>query len=116
MDGAHVAAWGWGEVHNAYDARVRHVAGLLQLGLPVGTDVGGHRLPFSAYLATRVVELIVHTDDLACSVGVASVPPRRALSTALDALVDGSRSVHGDLALLRALSRPERAPGSISVF
>jgi hypothetical protein len=115
-DGAHVAAWGWEEVHNAYNARVRHVGELLQLGLPASTGLAGHDLPFSAYLATRVVELVVHTDDLSCSVGLGSAPPNLALLTALDALLDGSRSVHGDLAVLRALSRPERAPGDISVF
>jgi len=116
MDGAHVAAWGWEEVHNAYNARVRHVGEVLRLGLPATTGVAGHDLPFSAYLATRVVELVVHTDDLICSVGLASAPPHLALTTALDALVDGSRSVHGDLAVLRALSRPERVTGQISVF
>ena len=115
-DGAHVAAWGWEEVHNAYNARVRYVGELLHLGLPAATGVAGHDLPFSAYLATRVVELVVHTDDLICSVGLGGTPPNLALTTALDALVDGSRSVHGDLAVLRALSRPERAPGHISVF
>jgi hypothetical protein len=115
-DGAHVAAWGWEQVHNAYDARVQHVGGLLRHGLPAATDVAGQSRAFSAYLATRVVELIVHADDLACSVGLVSTPPGLALATALDALVDGSRSLHGDLAVLRSLSRPERAPGDISVF
>jgi hypothetical protein len=116
IDGAHVAAWGWKEVHNAYDARIRYVGDLLQQGLPGATDVSGRSFSFSAYLATRVVELIVHADDLACSVGLTGTPPSLALATALDALVDGSRSVHGDMAVLRALSRPERAPGGISVF
>jgi len=116
VDGAHVAAWGWEEVHNAYDARIRYVGGLLQLGLPASTDVGGDPLPFSAYLATRFVELIVHADDLACTLGLVSTPPGLALTTALDALIHGSRSLHGDLAVLRALSRRERAPRGISVF
>jgi hypothetical protein len=116
IDGAYVAAWGWEEVHNAYKSRVRMVSDLLERGLPAATEVGGHRLPFSSYLVTRVVELIVHADDLACSIGLVGTPPQVSLNTALDALVDGSRSAHGDLALLRALSRPERAPEGISVF
>lgn len=116
MDGAHVAAWGWEDVHRAYDDRTRRVEGLLQRGLPAAMDVGGHSLSFSAYLATRVVELIVHSDDLACSVGLVNAPPALALTTAVDALVDGSRSVHGDLTVLRALSRRERALDGISVF
>jgi hypothetical protein len=116
LDGAHVASWGWEDVHSAYDARVVLVEGLLQRGLPPGTGVAGQSIPFSGYLATRVVELIVHADDLACSVGLASTPPALALTTALDALVDASCSVHGGLTMLRALSRPERASGGISVF
>jgi hypothetical protein len=116
VDGAHVAAWGWEDVHNAYDARVLLVEELLRRGLPSGTGVAGQTIPFSAYLATRVVELVVHADDLACSVGLPSTPPALALTTALDALFDASVSVHGDLHVLRALSRPERAPDRISVF
>ncbi len=108
QDGAHVAAWGWEGVRSAYDARVRHVGELLQQGLPAATDVSGRSLFFSAYLATRVVELVVHADDLACSVGLTNTPPKLALTAALDALFEGSRTVHGDMAVLRALSRAER--------
>lgn len=62
----------------AYHARVRHVAGLLEGGFPPDLNVSGHCLPFSSYLATRVVELIVHTDDLVCSVGLSATPPSQA--------------------------------------
>jgi hypothetical protein len=116
LDGAHVAAWGWKDVHDAYDSRVDYVSGLLRQGLPPATDVSGRRLPFSEYLVTRVVELVVHADDVACSVGVVSAPPDLACTVALDGLIEGSRSMHGDVALLRALSRVERAPDNISVF
>ncbi len=116
VDAAHVARWGWEAVQSAFNARVRHVSGLLERGCPPELNVSGHRLPFSTYLATRVVELIVHTDDLVSSVGLSTALPSRAVTVAVDALVDGARSVHGDLAVLRALSRAERAPSDISVF
>lgn len=61
------------------------------------------------YLVTRVIELVVHVDDLAVSV---SVPPpdlpSDALGLAIDALVETARLKHGDLAVLRALTRRER--------
>jgi hypothetical protein len=61
------------------------------------------------YLRTRVVELVVHADDLATSLGVELAPPRPATcSVAIDVLVGVARIRHGDLAVLRALTRRER--------
>lgn len=61
------------------------------------------------YLITRLVELSVHMDDLALSAGVPTPPlPHAALDIAIDALVSTARHRHGDLAVLRALTRRER--------
>jgi hypothetical protein len=61
------------------------------------------------YLRTRVVELVVHADDLAASVGVEPVPPQPATTAvAIDVLVGVARIRHGDMAVLRALARRER--------
>lgn len=61
------------------------------------------------YLLTRIVELLVHTDDLAASVGLASPAlPERAVDLALCHLLDVARLRNGDLAVLRAFSRRER--------
>ena len=70
------------------------------------------------YLRTRVVELVVHADDLAASVGVAPMAPRPETGKiAIDALVDVARIRHGDLAVLRALARRERDPvGALRVL
>jgi hypothetical protein len=63
------------------------------------------------YLRTRVVELVVHADDLAASIGVELVPPQPATCrVAIDVLVDAARIRHGDMAVLRALARRERGP------
>ncbi len=74
-------------------------------------------LPTDDFLVVRLMEIVVHADDLACSVGVAApafspevVEPVLALLAAL-----GARR-HGQAAVLRTLSRHERSAGSISAF
>jgi Mycothiol maleylpyruvate isomerase N-terminal domain len=70
---------------------------------------GGLVMTLDEYLRTRVVELVVHADDLAASVAVAPVPPQPATGTvAIDVLVGVARIRHGDLPVLRALARRER--------
>ncbi len=66
------------------------------------------------YVATRVVELLVHSDDLAVSTGLPeiSVPPGSA-DIAIEALVLVARARHGDVAVLRALARRERSNAEI---
>ena len=72
---------------------------------------GGLVLVLDEYLRTRVVELVVHADDLAASIGVELVPPQPATCrVAIDVLVDVARIRHGDMAVLRALARRERDP------
>ena len=71
----------------------------------------GHGLvvTLSEYLRTRVVELVVHSEDLALSVGVTPVPPTpAAASVAIETLVEVARARHGDVPVLRALARRER--------
>jgi len=78
------------------------------LGRPVRV-AGGLVMTLDEYLRTRVVELVVHADDLAASVGVELVPPQPATTAvAIDVLVGVARIRHGDLAVLRALARRER--------
>jgi hypothetical protein len=61
------------------------------------------------YLETRIVEALVHTEDLALSVGIEPPPPPDdALDIAIGHLVNVARSRHGSVAVLRALTRRER--------
>lgn len=70
---------------------------------------GGLVLTVEEYLRTRVVELVVHADDLAASIGAGLEPPRAATAAvAIDVLVQVARLRHGDMAVLRALTRRER--------
>lgn len=69
----------------------------------------GRVLLLDEYLKTRLVELTVHMDDLALSVGV-STPrePADAYTVAIETLVHVATRRNGPLIVLRALSRAER--------
>ena len=74
-------------------------------------------LPFAItvadFTATRVVELVVHGDDLATSVDADFEPPAAAADMAVAVLVSAARANHGDLAVVRALARRERAAADV---
>lgn len=72
--------------------------------------LGDLSISLDEYLRTRIVELVIHTEDLALSVGLpeaAKFAPVVA-TVAIDTLVDLARFRHGDWAVLRALARRER--------
>lgn len=76
---------------------------------------GPWALTLDDYLVTRVLEVAVHCDDLAVSVGVTTpVLPAAALAPVLDVLCLMSVRRHGALAVLRAFSRAERAPRTVA--
>lgn len=73
------------------------------------TVFGGRIMLLDEYLVTRVVEAVVHADDLAVSCGIETpVLPDDAYELAIRTLVDIGRARHGDLAVVRALARRER--------
>jgi hypothetical protein len=70
---------------------------------------GAMELPLDEYLVTRIVELTTHTDDLALSVGRPTPEPDPVAATlAVHCLVSLARRRHGDIAVVRALTRRER--------
>lgn len=70
---------------------------------------GGMVLDLDDYLVTRLVELTVHGDDLAVSLGAAPPPlPPEATALVIATLVEVARLRHGDVAVVRALTRRER--------
>jgi hypothetical protein len=81
-------------------------------GEPATTRIAvtaGMVLPLDEYLVTRMVELVTHTDDLAVSVGIPSPEPDPVAATlVIHCLVSLARRRHGDLAVVRALTRRER--------
>jgi uncharacterized protein (TIGR03083 family) len=81
------------------------------------TVFGGMSMALDDYLDTRVVELLVHLDDLAASLGLDMPPvPPRAGQRAIAVLADLAARRHGLPAVLRTFARAERAPGSISAL
>ncbi len=69
------------------------------------------------FLITRMMEIAVHSDDLAVSVGLPTpgLPPG-VLDPVLDLLTQLAVRRHGATAVLRAFSRAERAPARITAF
>jgi uncharacterized protein (TIGR03083 family) len=77
----------------------------------------GWALSTSDYLTTRMMEMVVHADDLASSVGLPTPEfPDEVLAPVLALLTGVASRRHGATAVVRALTRPQRAPGSISAF
>jgi hypothetical protein len=70
--------------------------------------------PLGGYLASRVVELVVHSDDLATSAQLPPLSlPRSAASMVIDTMVELVRGRSGDLEVIRALARRERAKDGV---
>lgn len=82
------------------------------------TAFAGLVLTFDDLLICRCVELTVHTDDLCASLGIDTPPlPPGATELTIETLVGAARLRHGDLAVLRALTRRERdAPEALRVL
>jgi len=77
----------------------------------------GWSLTLPDWLVTREMEIVVHSDDLAASVGLATPEfPESVLTPVLALLTGVAVRRHGQAALVRALSRPQRAPSSVSAF
>jgi hypothetical protein len=78
---------------------------------------GPWALTLDDYLTTRLLELAVHGDDLAASLGVEPPAlPAGGLDMVIGVLCGLAARRHGPAALIRALSRAERAPKTISAL
>ena len=65
-------------------------------------------------LRLQVLDVVVHLDDLAVSLGrPGGEAPEGASTIAIDAMLEAARSQHGDRAVIRALSRRERSAEGI---
>jgi uncharacterized protein (TIGR03083 family) len=117
--GHRLADHGPGNLSEQFEALVDRLAIRLarepvdRLVKPFGSGV----LRLDDYLETRVVELVVHHDDVAASIGLDPDIPPDCLELAVVHLIGVARHRHGDLAILRALARRERdATGALRVF
>jgi hypothetical protein len=75
------------------------------------------KLLLPRHALTRIVEFAVHVDDLSVSVGIPipNLPPQ-VTDTVLVLLTRLAAHRHGPTAVLRALSRAERAPATFAAF
>ncbi|QSB06815.1 maleylpyruvate isomerase N-terminal domain-containing protein [Natronoglycomyces albus] len=77
----------------------------------------GYGISLDDYLATRIMEMAVHLDDLATSLEINEVELNTsAARTAIALLANLSIARHGSLNLIRALARSERARGDITAL
>ncbi len=80
-------------------------------------DWQGWSLSVEDFTVTRLMEMLVHGDDLAASVGLETPDfPEEAARRVLSLLTEVAVDRHGQTALVRTLSRPQRAPESVSAF
>ena len=104
------------------DRFAKSMAWLRERALPLDAattvEMFGRVLPIDDCAAACLLELVVHADDLAVSVGLEPVVfSEPAIDLVVVTLSRISRKRHGDVAVIRSLSRPERAPAhGISAF
>lgn len=109
--GEELAAGGQGALVEKLDRLITRLSERLTTEPPqrLMSVAGDRPMRLDEYLITRIVELVVHADDLAVSVGrETDMLSPSALNLTIAALVDVARYRHGDLAVVRALSRRER--------
>jgi uncharacterized protein (TIGR03083 family) len=84
---------------------------------PVLVPWQGWALRRDDFLVMRMMEITVHSDDLAASVGItAPTLPDDVLGPVLALLTRLAVRRHGQSAVVAALTRAERAPGAINAF
>ncbi len=94
--------------------RTLAAVGALDDDAPVVTPFGTLRL--ADYLSTRILEMVLHTLDVARAVGISVVPGRSALTVTLS-LLAGIAEEHGDgVAVVLALSGRQPLPDGYSPF
>lgn len=70
---------------------------------------GGIAMRLDDYLTTRLVEIVVHADDLTASLDLPEPTFEPAVTDmVIDVLVTMARRTHGDLAVIRSMTRRER--------
>ncbi|WP_369236427.1 maleylpyruvate isomerase N-terminal domain-containing protein [Streptomyces sp. R21] len=109
--------------HEALLGRVREAAGWLRAELaevPAGRPIrvpswGDWSLDLDDFLLTRLLELVVHADDLAHSVGLPTPEfPEHVTAPVVELLSRLAVRRHGTVDVIRGLARTERAPASIA--
>ncbi|WFE53333.1 maleylpyruvate isomerase N-terminal domain-containing protein [Micromonospora sp. WMMD1155] len=106
------------ELADAVDAAIAELRATVAAQSPDRiVDLGDWGLKVDDFLLTRVMELVVHTDDLAVSLGLPTPPmPATATEATIQLLSSLAAWRHGSLNVIRALARQERALTAISAL
>lgn len=76
--------------------------------------LGDRMLTLDDFCRTRMIEIGMHIDDLAHSVGLETPQLQPAVTAeVIDIVVDIARHLHGDWAVIHALARAERSAGDV---
>lgn len=109
-----------GAGHAGVAARAREVADELATRLPAEPDdrligaLGGRMLTLDDFCRTRMIEIGMHIDDLAHSVGTDTpVLGTDVTGEVIDIVLGIARHLHGDWSVIHALARAERSPGDV---
>ncbi len=101
--------------HDELAAKAAQVASDLRDRLATEPDdrlvgaLGQRMLTLDDFCATRLIEILMHVDDLATSIGVPTPEsPAEATGEVIDILVGIARHRHGDWAVIHSLGRAER--------
>lgn len=102
----------------ARTARAALDAALAGAGATVRIPWTGRTIGTDDFLVSRLMEIVVHSDDLAASLDDVPVPqfPAEALQPVVTLLTDLALRRHGQDALVRTFARPQRAPGAVNAF
>lgn len=113
------AALGVAALQQRVSGALQTVCGLLKAGAAGAVVLipwQGWALPRDHFLLTRMLEIVVHADDLALSIGVPTPQfPEVVFAPVRDLLVRLAVHRHGQSAVISALTRSEPA-GTISAF
>ncbi|MGW1024763.1 maleylpyruvate isomerase N-terminal domain-containing protein [Streptomyces sp. NPDC002577] len=116
--GEQEAAGGAAALAEEFDAARARLASQLP-SMPLDRPVGvfAHVLPLDQCLLTRLVELVVHIDDLAVSLEAPTPSvPAEATDAVISCLTRIAVTRHGVLPVMRTLARRERATAPIAAF
>ncbi|SFS46470.1 maleylpyruvate isomerase N-terminal domain-containing protein [Saccharopolyspora flava] len=116
--GEEVAAEGHAALVRRLDAAIEELRTTLPAAAPDRlVEHAGRAIRLDDYLVTRMMEIAVHDDDIAVSVGVETPElPSDVIEPVLRLLSGVAARRHGQSALLRALARAERAPSTINAL
>lgn len=105
------AADGPAAVLARWDETIERLAGRLATEPPtrVVEVFGGRAMFVDDYVITRLIEMLVHSDDLAASLGLETPRfPATASTRVLACLTEIAVRAHGPMAVIRAMTRTER--------